>query len=1432
MASPSKVAVTYWDPAALFQLIEPELRSRLPLRNLHWKSPTRPLRSINSLLVDLLPYSPPPPSLASPSATELARVKSTDSARSNETSRSASRAAPTRARRDQPRRHQIPGLRSTPYLKIYILRCDDNDSYKNTQRKLLRDWVSTHATAPGAEGHDACQWLIVHVVLPGTPAAQQPRSASSAASTPGGSSGRNWMKNSSTTLLDKIRSDFNTGSGSKMVERVVQVRIPGTHPALSTLSPPVSAAAATLTPEPPQESEMAWLDMISKFKALILSSFDARVGQYEEDVREKDSQRRLPGWNFCTFFVLKEGLARAFESVGLVEDALVLYDELEFGLEAIIAQQEKGEIIGGSFVECTKESLHWIEEARKLILARKSGNGNTEGVVEVDEILPLDTEAKPYRELILSNEISIFDFKCYIFARQVSLLLRLGKRYSDVNTSSGESGTTMPNDALEEDLYRISQVTKRGVEFVTAVARILRSDLKAASVTSHGQESDNSEVKIEKSDLDAIIDNLIASWNYSVCNQLLEQTAADALPKGLLDDSSNLGLLPRRSSSLTGAEGVVAFAQTEKGVSGIEDLAGGRAELMILARTVLEGLAKRKGWFDEKGWFKDFKEPDMVEVDLNGDGDGVVKDEKGSTEWVPEGLRYKTLKEVMAAAEDDKLHLLFVGLSEKAMKHYGVAKRFKSAERVEADLAALRFTMKDYPRAAAHLQRITNFYSDQGWGLIETTLLKMYARCLKEMQRPQEYISVLLRLLFKSASAERDRVRRRAGHAIPETNHGELSSASVHGYVEEVLSLSQELQKEITTPMEKLWMDITVDPYPRHVEERDGFEVIVQMRYLLSEPMEVDKIILTIVPKNASQTQSCEVVLSSASSITMIPGTNLATVSTNWTIPGTYTVQSISLTTGKLVFTHDVIPKQTPSFGLTASTSTRSSSSATHLVFFPAPHALTARLEMPKQIHLAHLRTVEIIISTGHNQLKMGEVRIKSGTAGLRLMTGSLSLLSAPENAITSPLADTPGTVHLGECPRGSEIRLSLPYTSETDLNEITIRLEIDYTTEAGSISGEQTFLYSHSVSVPVALPLAVNVQDSFKRNALFSRFTVGTSYGEVPLRVSKATLNGSDAFRTQGGKGCSGDITVFSRQPASFIFRITPKKSSRKSPRESRLEAEKKPIELIIDYINIDEQMRHTITTAFLSSLQSAGLERYQHLLVPLLPAPRSLDSAALMGIVPPLPTPEIPTTAIPPQDRDAVLKLFAEFFNPSNRLRLVKHEKTERTIHIPVEVPRIERHITADLEVLPTESGMVSVGEPVKVRLTIDWGKGVWGSVHDGTGETRLATYEVRNDAETWLVSGARRRCFDIHLGGGMNSVDRLEEELILVPVRPGTLRLPPMAVTVDGGVGGDMEIEYCAEAKCVDVGVDVRSVTVRIGEGLGGGSGVGIVVGGERM
>ena len=168
---------------------------------MHWESHAGPLRSISSLHVDLVPSAQSPPSFvstenASASTSSLSRVKSQDSTASGDdgfrtqalgaqavAERPESLSGPPKAPLKE-RRHQIPGLRQTPYLKIFFLRCDDNDTYMAQARRQVREWIkentpptSSTTKVTAQENHDAYEWLVVHVIVPNTAAATQPRTS-------------------------------------------------------------------------------------------------------------------------------------------------------------------------------------------------------------------------------------------------------------------------------------------------------------------------------------------------------------------------------------------------------------------------------------------------------------------------------------------------------------------------------------------------------------------------------------------------------------------------------------------------------------------------------------------------------------------------------------------------------------------------------------------------------------------------------------------------------------------------------------------------------------------------------------------------------------------------------------------------------------------------------------------------------------------------------------------------------------------------------------------------------------------------------------------------------------------------------------------------------------------------------------------------------
>lgn len=163
------------------------------------------------------------------------------------------------------------------------------------------------------------------------------------------------------------------------------------------------------------DNPATWAELISKVKDGLLSAFDGAVAQREEDVRRSEGQRQMPGWNFCTYFILKvmpyflgmfhtltrlcqESLASSFEGMSLLEEALVTYEELEALFFQILRDK----------------SLTWFGT-----LANPSAKDDSAPLLSITR--------KPYRDLILANAISILDFRIYLLARQCGILNGLGR---------------------------------------------------------------------------------------------------------------------------------------------------------------------------------------------------------------------------------------------------------------------------------------------------------------------------------------------------------------------------------------------------------------------------------------------------------------------------------------------------------------------------------------------------------------------------------------------------------------------------------------------------------------------------------------------------------------------------------------------------------------------------------------------------------------------------------------------------------------------------------------------------------------------------------------------------------------------------------------------------------------------------------------------
>ncbi|KAH8675257.1 trafficking protein particle complex subunit 10 [Xylariales sp. PMI_506] len=1477
--STSKVTVEYFDPYDVYRLIAPGLIPRLPLRNLHWQSHAGPLRSIDSLHIELVSNGSGdsrPAATPDSAFPPLKRSESSSTSRENSDGfQTQIGAAPgaeaggvqqaASKRNSAPaRRHQIPGLRRTPYLKVLLVRCDDNDSYKTTVRQEIRDWIKEETPASGsskktrAENHDAFEWLILHVVVPNTAAASQPRIAKSDSGTSEKSTVAKW-RGTSSTLLEKLRSDFNSSSKGAP-DRIAQIRI-GINDLPYDVLPRVVPAVPSNYKETAEESENAWNELMGKMRSLILTSFDMRVTQYEEDIKEKDGQRSLPGWNFCTFFILKEGLARGFESVGLVEDALVGYDELSVGLDMVIKEQAGGQ--SGASANALLTYTGDLQEAAHAAAA--AGGDDTEEVVDmqasasnVDEPkeafdeLPISSTKKPYRELILENNVSVFDFRCYIFSRQVALLQRLGNVWSSreellsklkeqqdaiIHGVAPRAPPPKQVDNDNENLSMLAEICRRTLEFIPAVSQVMRNDLQ----TSLTEKKKNGEEDLTPTQLSPavaeIIDNLVASFAFSISQQILAQTSTKALPippstlappdghepKSTIPEPKTM-MHPARNSSLrvtTGGAGVgrpppspnifpgpggnaaLAEHQAAKNSAflkaGLEDLAARRAELYALSRNVLEECGKKRGWSD--GWstvpvIAESSLVDMVDISLDDDESTAVPESKPTSDYSKttlSGIRNQLLRTALDANED--FYKLYETLTDKALRHYTVANHTHSVQACLSDLAILKYHLGDYGAASSYFWRTTPFYGESGWTLLELSMLIMYSQCLKQLQRKEEYVKVVLKLLSKSSSAERDRLDQKTYLHIGKRPTAKYpDNDAIKGFLGDLLSETKGLSSEVQLPLFNFFSSVEVDGTLEYHDGKDSFSISLKLNSLLVDELKIDKARVRLVGQIAGAEREIWLELSNPAAVK--PGKNKLKLDSKAVIPGKYEVDKIDLTASNLCLHYQRPSSQSLKKG-------NQGLKSPQILVYQRPDALDVKLTASSHIQLDKNNTVDIELNSGWNELTSAEVRVKASTGGLRLLSAEAKCINTDLDFSRPPGA---GLFHFDKIPARTALRIRFPYTVEQEVLNVSIRIDVSYTTPQHG-----TFSFSRTPSVPISLDLGVNVQDIFKHKALYSKFTVSTATPS-PLRLFKSELQSSDIFYSSFGLPPSQPVVVFPRQPGSLLYKITRKKTEQAATTPAA-----RTMYLKLYYSVLQDEIAALIETSITEALKETSLQHYGRLLVEALfqQARDGLDAFELERIVL---LGSLSTDFVldvnwaryfsglgkdaSGQENSVLLASFLQSWQAQHKsLALPQDIPLEpKSILIPVEVPSITIVHTTDIRLQPTGKNpganvdpypAFTTNELIPATLHLKWTR-IWDT---GTPVKDMAdlefSYEVTAPGDSWLIGGRRKGHFVIQAPSedsssspaesGLTSTPETEADipLLLIPQREGWLSYPSIDI-----------------------------------------------------
>jgi hypothetical protein len=310
--------------------------------------------------------------------------------------------------------------------------------------------------------------------------------------------------------------------------------------------------------------------------------------------------------------------------------------------------------------------------------------------------------------------------------------------------------------------------------------------------------------------------------------------------------------------------------------AGLEDLAARRAELYALHRNVLKECGEKWGWSD--GWdaipLVDDDEGAIMEtinLDENQTSTGAERSglslEKSSMAGIDNGL--------LRAALDNKedFYRLYEILTDKALRHYTVAGHTHAVQANMTDLAVLKLHLGDYSAAAGWFSRTTTapFFGDRGWSLLELSMLLMYSRCLRELQRKDEYVKVMLKLLGKACNAEKERLKHRTSSMLM-LRRTEFPRSAMRGFLNDLFSATQTLSNEIKVPVSQFFTAIELDGSPVYQENCEGWSLAVRMRSLLVDDIDIEKVRVRL--SSSAQTGLRELWLESPVALAFKPGMN------------------------------------------------------------------------------------------------------------------------------------------------------------------------------------------------------------------------------------------------------------------------------------------------------------------------------------------------------------------------------------------------------------------------------------------------------------------------------------------------------------------------------------------------------------------------------
>ena len=249
------------------------------------------------------------------------------------------------------------------------------------------------------------------------------------------------------------------------------------------------------------------------------------------------------------------------------------------------------------------------------------------------------------------------------------------------------------------------------------------------------------------------------------------------------------------------------------------------------------------------------------------------------------------------------------------------------------------------------------------------------------------------------------------------------------------------------------------------------------------------------------------------------------------------------------------------------------------------PQNLSLDVSANTNIDLSKPKAFIVKITNGLLSVSAGTLILRPASSGLRLHTSEPEVIGGDIDT-----ADTtqPGSIQFGKIASEADARIQIPFNLDTEMSHIIIKAEFKYTTDNGD------FIFASDFTIHTGLNITVNVQDTFKHDALFSRFTVASAT-QMPVHILNTSIQDSDDFEAYTAPTKKAGVTAYAGQAYSLIGKMSPKGENQRS---GPTKPESRRLLLDIEYLCVDEAVVSMFETSLSGALKAAKLSVYSNIL------------------------------------------------------------------------------------------------------------------------------------------------------------------------------------------------------------------------------------------